>query len=94
MIPVSHRILTSSINLIDCPALKLVVLLLSCQMWLFASFVRFVLVGQHHSSLCEGLGIHYPIQSFASVARQEHNRIQEPASITSERHTDMMPFTC
>ena len=50
-------------------------------MWLSASFVRFVLVGQHHSSHSQGLGIHYPIQSFASVARQEQNRIQEPASI-------------
>ena len=50
-------------------------------MWLFASFARFALVGQHHSSPSPGLGIHYPIQSFASVARQEHNRIQEPASI-------------
>ena len=50
-------------------------------MWLLASFVRFALVGQHHSSPCEGLGIHYPIQSSASVARQEQHRIQEPASI-------------
>ena len=50
-------------------------------MWPFASFVRFALVGQHHSSPGEGLGIHFPIQSFASVARQEQHRIQEPASI-------------